>query len=63
MLYVHPFEHGSGMLDSSWGFTTLEIALDISRLSKDLYLRYSVSGSKEDTWRNRNVIVSAVPNR
>ncbi|MBQ8289130.1 MAG: hypothetical protein IJX76_10290 [Clostridia bacterium] len=51
------------MLDSSWGFTTLEIALDISRLSKDLYLRYSVSGSKEDTWRNRNVIVSAVPNR
>lgn len=63
LLWGQKFEHGSGMQDTSWETKSYEITVDLDNLMDDLYIRYGASGKNEDSWYNRNVTVSIIPNR
>lgn len=60
---LHPFkyEHGAGEKDTSWDRVTFKKSLRISDLKNDLYIRYGASGKNDDTWRNKNVVVTITP--
>ena len=63
LLYMHKFEHGSGVLDESWKTVSFEVTLDISRLTSDIYIRYGASGKSDDDWVNRNIKVTVIPEK
>ena len=57
-LYVYQYEHDPDAVNTSWGELTFETMIPLSELSEELYIRYDASGSKEDTWVNKNVKVT-----
>ena len=63
LLHAFKHEHGSGEKDTSWKRVTLKKSLRISDLKNDLYIRYGASGKEEDTWKNKNVVVTISPSK
>ncbi|MBQ7355481.1 MAG: InlB B-repeat-containing protein [Clostridia bacterium] len=63
LLWGKKFEHGSGVLDTSWGTQSYEITVNLDDLIDELYIRYGASGKNEDSWFNKNVVVTVIPNR
>lgn len=60
-LYGYRHEHTAGKVDTSWATVTFEKTVMLSDLKDDLYLRYGASGKDEDTWYNKNVVVTVTP--
>ena len=58
LLYEYRFEHTSGKKDTTWWEHSFTTTLKMNRLIDDLYIRYGASGEDEDTWLNRNVVVT-----
>ena len=63
LLHAFQYEHGSGEKDTDWDRITLRKSLRISDLKNDLYIRYGASGKDEDTWKNKNVVVTITPSK
>ena len=63
LLYMHKFEHGSGVVDESWKTVSFEITLDLNRFTDDLYIRYGASGKSDDDWVNKNINVTIIPEK
>ncbi len=63
LLDVHEYEHGPGNLDTSWETVTFTKVIEIDNLIDNLYLRYGASGSNDDDWQNKNIIVTVTPEK
>jgi len=63
LLYTYQFEHYSGSVNTNWKTYKFTVTINLSSLVDNLYIRYGASGKKEDTWKNKDVIVTVTPNK
>lgn len=58
LLYEHRFEYGGEKKVTDWGTHSFSATITMNRLKDDLYIRYGASGSYDDDWQNRNIVVT-----
>ncbi len=58
LLYEYRFEHGGTGKNTEWGAHSFSASLRMDRLKDDLYIRYGASGQGNDSWQNRNIVVT-----
>ncbi len=61
LVYTYKFEHDPSMSNHTWETYEFETTVSLSSLEKELYLRYGASGNGDDTWQNKDILVTVSP--
>lgn len=61
MLVSHQFEHDPDSANTEWKDYEFEETVKLSDMKEELYIRYGASGNGDDTWKNKDIIVTVVP--
>ncbi len=58
LLYTYEFES-----NSSWKTYSFTAKVNLASLEDNLYIRYGASGKYDDTWKNKDILVTVTPNK